>query len=596
MRKLLPAILVALAMTSAPARATCAFGFTVYLAGQLPDFTFTSGVPQTVHLDPWYVSFLTNDGSCGIFARSTVPGVSIRQTYGCPDGVCPVLPPGQWAAVGDAYAGLYLQVSHKPTDIPILFDGTAPAGTYGTIEIGVRDNDVGIETHRVIGTANVYIESAAPPVTWFGVSATADNVSGDRVLLDHPYLDANPSAKIFLSHIRNLGGSLFGSSWDHPIAVEYDWGLERWAIRNMDGTAMPAGLGFGVRIDPTGLLYCAPFFPPTFTEVAVLHPLANQNPYATILVTPIGGSPNPVSVRYDPPYWRIVHTDGAAIAASTCFNVKVFAFTQYLDDPVSGDLSGYSNVTADWGTGVDAGGSGTGHTSGSARVLQFDWALENPFQQVMVTYNQTPMGFAPYVDARYFGLSAPGRTTLGGRWSVYHEDGSSMPLAARFNVWAPCAGSAWYPDADGDGYGVGDVAQASCRVLSGYATRSGDCDGADATRYPGSPEINDGQDNQCPGEPGAGPIDEISDGPYFYDAATVCWSAQSGATLYQVARSSHASFSPCSYLDSTSGSCLVDTDVPPAGQAYFYLVRPETPWTGSWGTNSIGQERLLSCQ
>ncbi len=594
MKKLLPAILVFLALTSAPAHATCDYGFTIYLAGQLPDFTFTSGVPETVHFNPWYVALLSDGGSCGIFARSTVPGVSIQQTYGCP-GACPVVPAGQWAAVGDAYRGLYLEVAHKSTDIPILFDGTAPAGTYGVIEIGVRDNDIGIDSQMIIGTANVYIESTAPPVTWFGVSATAANVSGDRVLLDHAYLNANPSANVFVSHIRNLGGSLFGSSWNHPIAVEYDPALERWAIRNMDGAAMPAGLGFGVRIDPTGLLYCTSFVPIPHTEILVLHPLADQNPYATIVVTPIGGSAHPVSVKYAAPYWRIVHTDGAEIPPSTCFNVKVFAFTQYVDDPMSGDLSGFSNVTANWGTGVDAGGSGAGHNSGSSRVLQFDWALEGPFRQMMVTYNQTPMGFAPFVDSRYFGFSVPGRTSIGGRWSVYHEDGTSMPLAARFNVWAPCAGSAWYPDADADGYGVAGVAQASCTALPGYATLSGDCDDASATRYPGSPEINDGQDNQCPGEPGYGQIDEISDG-YFHDPVYFCWTAQPGSTMYQVVRSSHGHFSPCSQISLSDSTCQLATEVPPAGQIYYYLVRPWSPWAGSWGTSSSGQERLLDCQ
>jgi putative metal-binding protein len=593
MKKLLPAILVFLGLVSAPARATCDSGFTIYLAGQLPDVTFTTQVPQTVHFNPWYVSFLSNDGSCGIFARSTLPGVSIRQTYGCP-GACPLLPAGQWAAVGDAYPGLSLQVSHKSTDIPIEYNGTTPAGSHGVIEIGVRDNDLGIATQRIIGTVNVYVESTAPPVTWFGASSTSANISGDRVYLDHPYLNAKPNANVFLSHIRNLGGSIFGSSWNHPIAVEYDGALERWTIRNMDATTMPAGLGFGVRIDPTGELYCTSSFPSTYSEILVLHPDADRNPYATILVTPISGSGHPVSVKYSAPYWRIVHTDGAAISPSTCFNVKVFAFTQYLDDPASGDLSGFANVTADWGTGVDAGGSGTGHTSGSSRVLQFDWALEGPFRQMMMTYNQTPMGFAPYLDARYFGFSVPGRTSSGGRWSVYHEDGTTMPLAARFNVWAPCAGSAWYPDADGDGYGVSGEAQASCAALPGYAPRSGDCDDADVTRYPGSPEINDGRDNQCPGEPGYGQIDEIA-ALLFYDPVSLCWSPQIGATEYALARSSVGSFSSCSHVSFPTSTCDVVTETPSAGQVYFYLVRAWSPWAGSWGTNSSGQERQLDC-
>ena len=76
MKKLLglaAAILIAAASTR-DASATCAGGFTIYLSGQLPDVTLTSGVPETIHFNPWYVSFNSTSGSCGIFARSTVPG------------------------------------------------------------------------------------------------------------------------------------------------------------------------------------------------------------------------------------------------------------------------------------------------------------------------------------------------------------------------------------------------------------------------------------------------------------------------------------------------------------------------------------------
>ena len=327
------AIPVTLLAASAPVRATCDGGFSIRLAGQLPDFTFTSGTPATVHFNPWYISFASTGGSCGIVARSNVPGVSIQKTYGCPGGgACDVLPAGQWAPVGDAYPNFFDRVSHKNTDIPILYDGSTPVGTYGTIEIGINGTDAGIGNVEIIGVANVYVEGPNPPVTWFGVSAGTGNISADKVILDHPYLNANPEANLFVSHIRNPGGSLFGSSWNHPVAVEYDEALQRWAIRNMDGAAMPTGLGFGVRFDPTGLLYCTPVSVPG-SQIYVLHNNADNNPWATILVTPIGGAAHPVSVIYAAPYWRIVYTDGATIPANTCFNVKVFAFTQYLDDP-----------------------------------------------------------------------------------------------------------------------------------------------------------------------------------------------------------------------------------------------------------------------
>ena len=77
MKKLVFSVVLFTLAAWQPARATCANGFTIYLSGQLPDITFTSGVPQTIHFNPWYASFLSDSYSCGIFARSTTLGVGM---------------------------------------------------------------------------------------------------------------------------------------------------------------------------------------------------------------------------------------------------------------------------------------------------------------------------------------------------------------------------------------------------------------------------------------------------------------------------------------------------------------------------------------
>ncbi|EMR00869.1 putative metal-binding motif-containing protein [Cesiribacter andamanensis] len=76
-----------------------------------------------------------------------------------------------------------------------------------------------------------------------------------------------------------------------------------------------------------------------------------------------------------------------------------------------------------------------------------------------------------------------------------------------FWVWVDpsCTNQAWYPDADGDGYGItADYNQTSyltCdRPSEGYAANNEDCDDAQADTYPGAPElIGDGRDNNCNG-------------------------------------------------------------------------------------------------
>ena len=56
----------------------------------------------------------------------------------------------------------------------------------------------------------------------------------------------------------------------------------------------------------------------------------------------------------------------------------------------------------------------------------------------------------------------------------------------------------YYRDVDGDGFGSA-TSVLRCAQPAGYTTRTGDCADADATRFPGNPEVCDGKDNDCNG-------------------------------------------------------------------------------------------------
>jgi hypothetical protein len=428
--------------------ATCDDQGFVRIGGQIPDVVFISGIPSKVRIVPWWASFMGQGWSCGVMARSTAAGVSIQDTYGC-FGNCPIRPPGEWAAVKSSYITDPKHVTRAGGGIPLVFDGSAARGTQGTIEIGIVDNDLGIfgGNHvAIIATVNVYIESTNPPATWLTVTSSAANVVGDRLILDHPYLNARPSVPLFVSHVRNPVSLAVAREWNHPIAVQYNSARAAWTIRNLDGAAMPQGLGFNVRIDPSAMRVCTPVRPPfqTYEYAVVDHPVSNDNVWATVMVTPIGGAhslevpigggPHPLAVRFVSPHWQIVYTDGAQMASGTCFNVKVFGLTQYVDDPAVGDLSN-RNAAVNVGVGIDVGGDGQEHQDGSGRLLQFPWAFGNPALPIIVTTNLTPLGFRQVLDPRYVGLHYD-RTRIPNGWSIYQEDGGDMRHGVRFNVWA----------------------------------------------------------------------------------------------------------------------------------------------------------------
>jgi len=132
----------------------------------------------------------------------------------------------------------------------------------------------------------------------------------------------------------------------------------------------------------------------------------------------------------------------------------------------------------------------------------------------------------------------------------------------------------------------------------GHTSMGGDCNDASAWTYPGAPEINDGVDNQCPGDDGHGLEDEISGVCGFFDPTDsneFSWPAQGGATHYEVARSSDPRFiDDCMLTETMSLSWVVDEPVQP-GVCRHYLVRPSQPQVGSWGADSEGVERTTVC-
>jgi hypothetical protein len=124
-----------------------------------------------------------------------------------------------------------------------------------------------------------------------------------------------------------------------------------------------------------------------------------------------------------------------------------------------------------------------------------------------------------------------------------------------------------------------------------------DCAASDPDTYPGAPEINDGEDQQCPGDYGYGIVDETSGDSGFHhgDVDRYSWPLQVGATAYEAVRSTSPRFDAGCVTHSTSITRWDDPERPPAGVVFYYLNRPSAPHPGSWGPDGTGAERTGVC-
>ena len=171
-------------------------------------------------------------------------------------------------------------------------------------------------------------------------------------------------------------------------------------------------------------------------------------------------------------------------------------------------------------------------------------------------------------------------------------------------------------DADRDGYGTAgglpntclgadcSPANVYCNVNCTDADGDGrcagiDCNDANAAGGNNLAEVNDWVDQQCPGDVGYGVTDETSGNSGFTlasDKNRYRWTAQSGATQYQVFRSTTRTFNAGTCLGSLqSGNEWLIPGSPSVGTAYFFLNRPTTPKKGSYGQRSGGVERPAIC-
>src|SRR5579859_2005464 len=147
----------------------------------------------------------------------------------------------------------------------------------------------------------------------------------------------------------------------------------------------------------------------------------NGNPNAVLMVTPnwnpggIGGiyDNHPLGVFYSAPFWYIFHEDLTPIPNGAAFNVNLGTgfFVQ-----TATSANSHANATFIDQSGLDG-------QPGAQLIITPNW---NPGGRALGVYNNHRIGVS--------------YNSLLRRWSIFNQDGASMPTGASFNVvWFPAS-------------------------------------------------------------------------------------------------------------------------------------------------------------
>lgn len=252
---------------------------------------------------------------------------------------------------------------------------------------------------------------------WFDVTASASNVSGNTLVLDHPTTNFAPSARVFATPNYDLGGIAYTA----PPGVYWLTASSQWRLFSQDISGMPLGTGFNVfspaapnvsgTFSDLGLfLHRLPASGATTASTLLDHPSTNDRQDAVVL---IAQNWNPqdfpassgvynnshVTLRFfADDRWRIANVSGNPIPNNAAFNVYA--------QPES--PSAFRHVAE------------VGNTVFNSTTLSHPLIDGQPCAKLMVS---SYFGNGPF-DVDYDVASA--------RWTIYADNG--MPEGATYHV------------------------------------------------------------------------------------------------------------------------------------------------------------------
>jgi hypothetical protein len=251
-----------------------------------------------------------------------------------------------WASLGAPPAGFVggPAISEDATTCDLFVRGgdnalwqkSYKSGVWGSWE---RHNDGGVLAEDPAVTSmrpnqlQVFVRGTDGKVYqkfWDGASAAGGNISANTTIIDHPSLNASRDALCQVTQNWNPGG---GGGTYNPKNIGIYLAGDRWAIFNQDGSAMPVGAAFNVRIAAANRSFVHRVAPDNLQgHVTIIRrPELDGKPEVMLLITPNwnpGGSGgvynnHPIGVYYTGQNWAIYNQDIAALPAGAAFNVEI---------------------------------------------------------------------------------------------------------------------------------------------------------------------------------------------------------------------------------------------------------------------------------
>jgi hypothetical protein len=256
--------------------------------------------------------------------------------------------------------------------------------------------------------------------------ATAANISGNYTVIDHPLINGNPNAIVFVTPNWNPG-NVGGTYNNHNIGIWYSSSQQKWAIFNQDLAAMPVNAAFNVLVlvpQSDVFVHKATSANSTGHVTDIDHPLSNNDPNAIVFITPnwnpggVGGTYNNhnIGVYYEGSpinKWSIFNQDIATMPNDAAFNVLI-------PHP---DASVFVHKAT------------AANTSGHITTIDYPLTNNKPNAILLVTPNWNPGNVGGTYNNHPIGVYY-----TGGKWTIFNQDFAAMPPNAAFNVIVPRPG------------------------------------------------------------------------------------------------------------------------------------------------------------